>query len=247
VTPLPEDDRPWLIRVVKPWIPAGLRQAFRATYRRSKLDRACRSIRRLKHHEVPNRSQLNRLRESWDNGGWPASTTCLGVIATQVRRTTGPILECGSGVSTVMLGLMTQGSGRPVWSLENDPRWADIVESELSRWSCGHVRVVRAPLVDRGEFAWYAAAPEELPESITLLVIDGPPAFTKGGRRGALHEVGRRLAPGAVVILDDAQREGEMEAWRDWTEHCGLRIDPDSGFPFDPTRMESGVAVGRIA
>ena len=183
----------------------------------------------------------------WNNGGWPASTTCLTVIATHVRRTTGPILECGSGASTVMLGLMTKRSRRPVWALEHDSRWADIVETELSRWKCSHVRVVRAPLVDRGEFAWYGPTPEQLPESISLLVIDGPPGLTKGGRRGALHEVGARLSPGAVVILDDAEREGEIEALRDWTEHCGLRIESESCYPFDPTLMEPAVTVGRIA
>lgn len=53
----------------------------------------------------------------------------------------GPILEWGSGLSTVLLGLAAQRQGNTVWSLEHDPLWAGRVASTLDRYGVTSVRL----------------------------------------------------------------------------------------------------------
>jgi len=69
---------------------------------------------------------------------------------------------------------------------------------------------------DYGEFHWYEPPLQSMPEQFRLVICDGPPGDTPGGRRGLLPVMNARLRPGSIVLLDDAQRSGEIEAIRRW-------------------------------
>ena len=66
---------------------------------------------------------------------------------------------------------------------------------------------------------------------IDLLLVDGPPGYGEGMERSrypALPALEPRLAPGAMVVLDDASRPGEREIIERWTElgwRFGVRGD----------------------
>jgi hypothetical protein len=47
------------------------------------------------------------------------------------RQTKGPVLECGSGLSTLLLGIVAQCSGNVVWTLEHNQMWGDNVKKIL--------------------------------------------------------------------------------------------------------------------
>ncbi|MGH2939963.1 MAG: class I SAM-dependent methyltransferase [Solirubrobacterales bacterium] len=149
------------------------------------------------------------------------------------------VVECGSGVSTVLLArlLRERGAGELV-ALEHDAHWAVLVGEHLRREGLGTIaRVLHAPL--DGEPPWYAgAALDEVPSEVDLLVVDGPPAFDPGqemSRAHALGWFGGRLVAGATVVLDDIDRAGEREVIAAWEEATGWRFDLDES---------SGVAVG---
>ncbi len=75
---------------------------------------------------------------------------------------------------------------------------------------------------------------------IDLLLVDGPPAYVAGmglARYPALPVMLDRLAPGATLVLDDAERPGEQEVLRRWEDGTGL--------VFDRRADEAGVAVAR--
>ena len=77
-------------------------------------------------------------------------------------------------------------------------------------------------------------------DPIDLLLVDGPPAYAAGhglARYPALPVLGDRLAPGATVVLDDAERPGEQEVLRRWERETGL--------DFDRQADRAGVAVAR--
>ncbi|MHC4846180.1 MAG: hypothetical protein ACYTCU_08465, partial [Planctomycetota bacterium] len=54
---------------------------------------------------------------------------------------------------------------------------------------------------------------------------DGPPGDTRGGRYGLFPLMGGRLAPGCVLLLDDAEREGEQDVARRWETAWGASLE----------------------
>jgi Methyltransferase domain len=142
------------------------------------------------------------------------------------------IVECGSGLSTVVLArlLRERGEGSLV-ALEHDSHWAALVEEQLRREDLGAIaRVHYAPL--GGEPPWYDLhASDRLPDEVDLLVVDGPPAFDPGHetrRAPALPRFSDRLVDGAAVILDDIDRDGEREVLAGWERSSDWRFTLDA-------------------
>lgn len=154
------------------------------------------------------------------------------------------IVELGAGVSTVLLGRLLAERGGRITTLEHDPGWASVAHGYITREELP-VRLVEAPLAPC-ELAidgapWYSPqAVAELPgDGIDLLLVDGPPGYGEGmelSRYPALPALAGRLAPGAMVVLDDAERPGEHEILRRWGE-----AHPE--WEFAP-RGDTGIAVG---
>lgn len=178
--------------------------------------------------------------------GWAASPDFLGVLARHVTQARPKaILECGSGVSTVVLARACElnGIGR-VYSLEHLPDFAERIRSELSRHGlAGHAEILDAPLTrhtldDGSEWSWYGlrALP---PIQFDMLVIDGPPNTTGPlARYPAGPLLFPHLEPGASVFLDDTHRKDEQETVARW-----LRERPDLICSWVPS--EKGCAVLR--
>lgn len=153
------------------------------------------------------------------------------------------IVECGAGVSTLVLGYLAQQQGRGhVTTLEHDPTWA----ARVTRWVADHglqevVTVVLAPIVQQagpdGPVAWYS--PAEVDQAviqgppIDLLFVDGPPLVPGGsGRYPVLARLGPVVAADGWIVLDDARRPGEIRLARDWAARFGRHlewIDNDHG------------------
>ncbi len=186
-----------------------------------KLGHAIRAIRGLPAGAVPDRQTLIELVAGWSNDGFVARVDYLLEVARQAAATEGPILECGSGITTVLMGLLTQGRQAQVYSLEHHPEWHQKVESVLKRNQLANVHAVLAPLRNYGEFDWYDPPLDRLPNSFKLVVCDGPPGSTKGGRYGLLPVMGSRLPANSIILLDDTDRPEEqaiMDRWK--TESC---------------------------
>jgi predicted O-methyltransferase YrrM len=130
------------------------------------------------------------------------------------------IVECGSGVSTVILARLLRARGRgSLIALEHDADWATRVTELLRGEGLEHVaQVVHAPL--NGAPRWYdRAALDALPDAVDLLIVDGPPAHAPGDelrRAPALELLDPRLATGATVVLDDLDRQGERDVLAGW-------------------------------
>jgi hypothetical protein len=60
-----------------------------------------------------------------------------------------------------------------------------------------------------------------MPGRFALVVCDGPPYDTKGGRYGLVPRMRERLQPGCVILLDDAYREQERAIARRWKAELG--------------------------
>jgi methyltransferase family protein len=187
------------------------------------------------------------LRPLLDRGGYLPWTTGsmrpagLVVVCNEiVHGARTRIVECGSGVSTVVLArlLRERGAGRLV-AVEHDRHWAALVHQQLRREALdGIARMLDVPL--EGEPPWYGpAALVELPDDVDLLVVDGPCACDVGHgmrRAPALPRFQECLVVGAAVVLDDIARPGERDVLAGWEASTDWRFALDE---------RAGVAIGR--
>ncbi|HSS20820.1 MAG TPA: hypothetical protein VLL54_12155 [Pyrinomonadaceae bacterium] len=212
-------------KVLRKLIPSSLKSAAKAALRRYRIKNGVRNIANLKHGELPTRQVLESLSLGWGNEGYAANIDYLEEVVKNAATTDGPILECGSGLTTLLLGMLAGRRGIKVRSLEHSAEWRDRIAAVLKENQIMNVEVLSAPLRDYGDFSWYDAPLQEMPKDFRFVVCDGPPGMTKGGRYGLLPVVGSRLPQGAVIVLDDADRPGEMELVNRWQQETNLTVE----------------------
>jgi hypothetical protein len=169
---------------------------------------------------ILNRRVFQLLSMGWGNEGWSADTSYLEAVCRYASRIRGPILECGSGLSTILLGIVACDR---ITSLEQMPEWKEHVQLVAKKHSV-HVNVIYAPLIDYGGFHWYTL-PESQLKQYELVICDGPPSATVGGRYGLLPVAKRLLSPTAVVLMDDAERSGEQAIMERWKREFGVQCE----------------------
>lgn len=198
------------------WIlPGRVRRTLRKVHRHYVLRRALAAVAAGREAISPARmaSTLDALVYGWGNDTFSARHDFLAAVLAYGRRAAGPILECGSGLSTVVLAKVSR---QPVWSLEHDPRWRDSTQAALAAHDCLQAQVLWAPLRSYGQYTWYDPPLAMMPSDFTLVVCDGPPSGTPGGRYGLLPMMRSRVRPGCVMLLDDAAREAEALVAERW-------------------------------
>lgn len=164
---------------------------------------------------------LTRIVGLWGNS-WAARHEYLNGILTRLSPATGSVLECGSGVSTLLVGIRCRQLGLRMWSLEHHPDWAQRMQEQLIRYDLHDtVTLVQTPLTASDDFEWYDPAPLREAGPFGLVVCDGPPGATPGGRFGLLPRLADRLRPGCLILLDDAGRLGEQVVIDHWADEFG--------------------------
>ena len=159
-------------------------------------------------------------RVAWGNTEWTASRELLVQLLTYACDVPADqmIVECGSGLSTFILSQLVMPDR--LLSLEHDESWAKEASERIPHLAD---YVEHVPLHDYGEYDWYKNGwKPSLP--IGLLVVDGPPGSTKGGRYGALPQMYEYFAPRFRVILDDASRPDERAIAERWKSEYGLTV-----------------------
>lgn len=157
--------------------------------------------------------------------GWAASPDFLYQIAGHaLSEKPQTIVECGSGVSTLILARSVQinGTGH-VYSLEHLPEYAQRTRNTLNKHGIAEcATVIDAPLrtvqLNGKDWRWYSV--DNLPDiGIDMLVIDGPPESTS---KLARYPVGpilfNRVKNRGTVFLDDASRPDEREIIKLWMQ-----------------------------
>lgn len=124
------------------------------------------------------------------------------------QRTETHILELGSGVSTVMMD-QHRGKGS-LFSIEHDEEWASKVRPCLQlNWATIFVRELEDGFYNLGPFDIY-------PGGCDLMLVDGPPANLAPFGRVHASRWFHLLKKGAIIILDDVDRDGEKMALSQW-------------------------------
>ncbi len=189
------------------------------------------------------------LQKAWGNQGFAARLDFLTEVATHAATTAGPILECGSGMTTILMGALAGRRGVKTYSLEHIPEWRQRVVQTIQRLQITNVEVLSAPLREFGEFDWYDAPHTALPDHFEFVICDGPPGNTRGGRYGLFPVLRNCLTPTAVILLDDLERPGEAEVLQRWKNEANPEVsirDGDEGAYAVVSGVErSGARIGR--
>lgn len=160
-------------------------------------------------------------------GTWAASEDLLLWLVGQVLDDQPRlVVDLGSGQSSVWMAAAMRRTGAPgrVVAIDHDESYAQQTRLLAERQGVGRWLEVRhAPLVpvtiDGRAAQWYDPAAFDDLEGIDLLCVDGPPgAGAEQARWPALPILVERLAPGAVVVLDDLIRRDEQDIVADWLE-----------------------------
>lgn len=174
---------------------------------------------------APRAPVLNELIYGWGNESWSAMDEYLAACIQNALVAKGPILECGSGLSTLVIGAIAKQQGLEHWVLEHSPEWAAKVQRHLDHYGIDSARVCVAPLKNYGEFDWYDPPVASLPDSFGLVICDGPPYWNKGGRFGLVPVLRSRLKAECVILLDDAAREQERTIAKRWAIELGASYE----------------------
>lgn len=205
-----------------------------------------RSFRRLRGARGGSPEAWQDLSASFGNPDYAARPVYLAAVAEAAAAARVAILECGSGLTTLVLGAYARETGSTVISLEHDPRCAEAVRADAASLRI-EVDVRIARLRDYGSFDWYDIAPGDLP-MFSLVVCDGPPGDTRGGRYGLLPVLRQRLDAPCTILLDDATRGGETEVLARWRSEFSVAIEVRGGT--DPFAVVSlggrGIARGHV-
>jgi len=175
----------------------------------------------LSPEQLLSADSLAELYAAWGNEDFAARSDYLMAVGQYARTTRGPILECGSGLSTLLLAFLAARRGIEVWSLEHVQEWHRRLRTILKSLDTPQARLLFSPLRSYEGFDWYDPPLASMPKEFRLVICDGPPGSTRGGRYGLLPIMGERLPKGAVVLVDDAERPGEQDMIRRWAIERG--------------------------
>lgn len=166
----------------------------------------------------PTQEQFERLWRGFGNTGWAATVDLLDELSTRVASANHGVLECGSGLTTMLLGALTKERRLPVVTLEHHPAWFERMKSLIQRFDLGHVDLQLRPLTNYADFDWYTMPKLSPSARFDLLLCDGPPGDTRGGRSGLLPSLRDRMAPRCVLIVDDTHRAEDDAVVTRWLE-----------------------------
>jgi len=159
---------------------------------------------------------FGRLVYGWGNASWSALTEYLEACVRHADEARRGILECGSGLSTLLVGAVAQRNNVPYFALEHSKQWTEQMQRALKQFGLDQVQLHEAQLHDYGEYEWYSTPAALSGKEFDLVICDGPPGVTKGGRYGLVPVMQPQLADGCLILLDDAHRDEEKTIARRW-------------------------------
>ncbi len=140
---------------------------------------------------------------------WGARRDVLSLCVEAARKAGGPIIETGSGLSTVLMAAATK---EKVWCIEHSEYFANELRRLAALAGVGNIALVTAELKD----GWYdlmedAAA---FPHRFAVGLVDGPPRI-HGDRLKFFDIFGDRTS---LIICDDSDDADYVEKIAKWAK-----------------------------
>ncbi|MEU4241647.1 class I SAM-dependent methyltransferase [Actinoplanes sp. NPDC026619] len=140
-------------------------------------------------------------------GGGLNPTDLLGLLTIAAGRQPGLTVVLGGGPATVWLGYGLEATGGRLVAVDHDKKRADDTRLMLREHGLDRVEVRHAAstelTVEGRAVDWYDVDALAGLADIDLLVVDGTAAPGAEAVAPALHVLGRRLADGGAVVVDE--------------------------------------------
>jgi hypothetical protein len=149
------------------------------------------------------------------NSSYCAGPQMMSEIYHSCKNATGPILEVGAGITSIIAGIACARTGQTVHSLEHDIEWFGTIRNFIQLWKVKGVMLHYAPLKEHAGLTdagtkkatlWYDAL-DDLPKKFDLAIIDGPPR--RYGREG-LYQLALDRIKDCKWIVDDVDDAGQL-------------------------------------
>lgn len=150
----------------------------------------------------------------YGGNNYAADAGVLALVTGLARKCRGPIIEAGSGLSSVLMGAVSQDK---VYSLEHLPHYAAQTFAWCEEAGVDNVGICHAPLKD----FWYDLAAFELPRKFALGFCDGPPRLY-GTRMRFFDALGPRCS---AIVVDDLNTDHAFaSAVHQWAAQHGRTV-----------------------
>lgn len=146
----------------------------------------------------------------WNNT-WAATPELLFTLAQLARKATGPILDTGSGLSSLVMAAATS---QKVYALEQSAMWAAKVADIARKCGLNNLEVIHSDIVDD----WYSVYPTL---KFGLVTCDGPSGDDK---RGGLFKLLKDEIAGATIVVDDIDRKHSRLIADDYVAESGRKL-----------------------
>lgn len=188
-------------------------------YALEKEQRMDEAVRRLRAGEMDDELFV-WLVEAWNNP-WSATPEFLSTVFRLALQAKGTVLECGSGITTLVLAIASERTGNELVSMEHEKGWLCEVQRLLNRYDLNKhpIQISYSPLVTDSKGTWYL--PPDVGD-LSLVICDGPQR--KYGR-GGLYRIMGPFMRNAVVIADDCEDEEELKHISEWSQANDRRFE----------------------
>lgn len=161
--------------------------------------------------------------KAWGNEGFSADTAYLTQLLELLD--SGPVLECGTGATTLMENEAGMRKGFATFCLEQD-----VASAEVVHWGLQAVTVVDAPLRNYGSYHWYEVKCA-LPRHFSVIVCDGPyidhalgePHYS-AWRYGIMRWLKDTTTTFDKLLLDDVNDPRAPAILARWQEEFGVKV-----------------------
>lgn len=162
---------------------------------------------------------------------WRISTDSMIIIVEEFSQKKGTAVDIGSGVSTIVLGYVAKqnGNGSKVISIEHDVDYFEKTKKMIENHDLqDYIDLQLCPLKNGkfnvNEFKWFDLENVIFPESIEILLVDGPPGIIqKNSRYPAVPALSSYLTSKSAVFLDDGARKEEQIIAELWETEYNLK------------------------
>ena len=170
-------------------------------------------------------SELNPIAPLPLNASWALSPDLLEVLVSMLKvNRPRNIVECGSGLSSIICGYMTKRNGTGhVFSLEHHKLFYETTKNNIKQHGLEeYVTLIYAPLIrimiNGKEWLWYDLLEVEKDiDRINFLIIDGPPGNTqRNARYPAIPVLIDYFSEDISIIIDDSKRKEDRESIDRW-------------------------------
>lgn len=136
----------------------------------------------------------------WGDPLDPARESYVRSCLAEFNDADGPVLVSGANLMTLILGAVSTGDkNRPLWCLEEDPHWTNVMRSWIRRYGIKGTHVISVPPVVKGGTVRYKIDTKHLPRNIGLVLCDAP-GPSASSALSTLLTIGGNLSPHFTLL-----------------------------------------------